>query len=200
MKLLSIFFYILIMSSVIYAEDIIIHSNMSLDEALKGSKAPKDIIEMQRLIDVEYYNYDGKLCRGQLVVNIDLAEDIKQAFQFIKKIKFPIKQCIPIVKYNWNDNASMADNNTSAFNFRYIADTKRYSNHAKGLAIDFNPFDNPAVYNDGSISPKEAKYNQKAPGTILSDSEITIFFKDRGYRWGGDWTSLKDYQHFDKTE
>ena len=23
-------------------------------------------------------------------------------------------------------------------------------------------------------------------------------FKQRGFRWGGDWKSLKDYQHFEK--
>lgn len=180
-------------------QDIIIHSNMTFEEAIKGSKAPKEIINAQRLIDVEYYNFEGKLCRGQLVVHQSLVKDFKEAFELIKSIKFPIKQCIPIVKYNWDDNASMEDNNTSAFNFRYVAGTTRYSNHAEGRAIDINPFQNPAIYNSGKISPKGSKYDLKSVGTLTPDSEIVKFFKNRSYRWGGDWTSLKDYQHFDKT-
>lgn len=200
MKILTFLLVFIMSYSMIFAEDIIIHSNMTLDEALQGTKAPQEIIELQRLVDVEYYNFDGKLCRGQLVVHRDLVKDIQEAFDLIKRTKFPVKQCIPIVKYNWDDNASMSDDNTSAFNFRYIAGTKNYSNHAKGQAIDINPFENPAVYNDGSISPKGSKYDKSARGTILADSKITLFFKERGYRWGGDWTSLKDYQHFDKAD
>jgi hypothetical protein len=92
----------------------------------------------------------------------------------------------------------MDDNNTSAFNYRNVANTNRLSNHSYGRAIDFNPFTNPAVYSDGKISPQGAKYNKNKPGTLTQESELVKFFKSKGWQWGGDWNSLKDYQHFDK--
>jgi len=177
---------------------IIVHSDMTLEKSLKGTKAPKEFLDSMILIDVEYYNFDEKLCKGQLVINKVIKQDIVEAFELIKKIKFPIEKVVPIVEYNWSDDRSMEDNNTSAFNYRFVANTTRLSNHSWGRAIDFNPVQNPAVYNDGSKAPKNANYNIKAKGTLTEEHELVVFFKSRGWRWGGDWTSLKDYQHFDK--
>jgi len=177
---------------------IIVHSDMTLEKSLKGTKAPKEFLDSMILIDVEYYNFDEKLCKGQLVINKAIKQDIVEAFELIKKIKFPIEKVVPIVEYNWSDDRSMEDNNTSAFNYRFVANTTRLSNHSWGRAIDFNPVQNPAVYKDGSMAPKNASYNIKTKGTLTEDHELVVFFKSRGWRWGGDWTSLKDYQHFDK--
>jgi hypothetical protein len=176
----------------------IVHSDMTLEESLKGSKAPKEFLDSMIILDVEYYNFDEKLCKGQLVINRAVKQDLVDAFELIKKIKFPIEKVIPIVEYGWSDDRSMEDNNTSAFNYRFVANTTRLSNHSWGRAIDFNPVQNPAVYKDGSKAPKNSDYNTKAKGTLTEDHELVKFFKERGWRWGGDWTSLKDYQHFDK--
>jgi len=166
--------YILIFSFLLANNSIIVHSNMKLEEAIFGTKAPKEIIDSLIIVDVEYYNFDKKLCKGQLVINYTLKEDILEAFELIKKLKFPIAKVIPIVKYNWDDNKSMADNNTSAFNYRFIANTNRLSNHSWGRAIDINPFQNPAIYNDGKISPSGAKYDTDAEGTLTANSDIVI--------------------------
>lgn len=179
---------------------IVIDSKMKLKESMKNTLATKKIAKEQVLIDVEYYGFDDKLHKGQLVVSKNVQKDITDAFELIKKIKFPIEKVIPIVKYDWDDNKSMSDNNTSAFNYRTIAGTDRLSNHSFGKAIDINPFQNPAIYNDGRVAPEGAKYDISAKGTLTAESVITKFFKERGWRWGGDWTKLKDYQHFDKPE
>jgi hypothetical protein len=34
---------------------------------------------------------------------------------------------------------------------------------------------------------------------LIKDDRAVYLFKKRGWRWGGDWHSIKDYQHFDKT-
>ncbi|OGU56577.1 MAG: hypothetical protein A2X64_06335 [Ignavibacteria bacterium GWF2_33_9] len=180
------------------AEVIITDSKMTFDEAINGTKAPKKIIENLRLIDVQYYSFDYKLHQGQLVIHKDLVEDVYKIFELMRKEKFPIAKCIPIVKYNWSDNASMEDNNTSGFNYRKVANSNKLSNHSYGFAVDFNPFQNPAVYLDGKISPKGSKYEINDPGTITSDCFITLELKKLGWTWGGDWNSLKDYQHFQK--
>lgn len=179
-------------------EPIIIDSDMTLTESLEGSKAPQKVIKNQRLIDVKYYSFDGKIHQGQLVVHKDVVSDVKEIFKIIYDRKFPVAKCIPIVKYGWSDMESMLDNNTSAFNYRYIAGTKRLSNHAFGKAVDINPYNNPVVYPSGKVSPKGAKYDKSKPGTFYKDQFIVKEFLNRGWRWGGVWKKFKDNHHFDK--
>ena len=113
---------------------------------------------------------------------------------------------ILIDEYGADDIKSMQDNNSSAFNYRVIAGTTKLSKHAMGLAVDINPLYNPFVLEreDGSlfISPEERRpyvdRTQIFPYKInANDICVTEFFK-RGFEWGGDWTSRKDYQHFEK--
>jgi hypothetical protein len=92
----------------------------------------------------------------------------------------------------------MEENNTSGFNYRKVANKDKLSNHSFGFAIDFNPFQNPAVYSDGTSSPKGSKYDKSKKGTISSETFIAQEFKKLGWTWGGDWVSMKDYQHFEK--
>ena len=65
------------------------------------------------------------------------------------------------------------------------------------MAIDINPQQNPYVKN-GTSMPDGSEYNPDAKGTIRAGSELVKAFKERGWTWGGDWKSLKDYQHFQK--
>lgn len=196
--LLKSLFFLLLFSSLSLAEDIIIDSEMTFEQAIKGTQAPDSIIKNLILLNVEYYSFDNKLHRGQLVVHKKLEQDLKEIFQIIKNNKFPIAKVIPIVKYDWSDDLSMEDNNTSSFNYRKVARKNTLSKHSFGIAIDINPYLNPAVYNDGKISPRGSKYDKNTPGTIVKDSLIYNEFIKRGWIWGGEWNSLKDYQHFEK--
>ena len=36
------------------------------------------------------------------------------------------------------------------------------------------------------------------PYSMGPDCSVVRVFKQHGWRWGGDWRSCKDYQHFDK--
>jgi hypothetical protein len=91
----------------------------------------------------------------------------------------------------------MKDNNTSGFNYRFISGSKILSKHASGLAIDINPKQNPYIKN-GTTTPDGSIYEIDSIGTLTEDSRIVKEFKKRGWTWGGDWKSLKDYQHFQK--
>ncbi|MFC2103424.1 M15 family metallopeptidase [Bacteroidota bacterium] len=175
----------------------IIDSEYILLEALEGIDVPYSVRKNLEIITVTYYGFDQKLHQGQLIVHKRIAKEVIEIFNEIKKIKFPIKKVIPLTKYNWSDEASMKDNNTSSFNHRYISGTRILSMHAKGLAIDINPLQNPYIKND-VVSPANAKYDPEVKGTIKKDSRLTKIFKERGWEWGGDWESLKDYQHFHK--
>jgi len=178
-------------------EQIIIDSQITLGEALKGKEIPKANAKNLRIINVEYYSFDNRLHRGQVVINKDLAEDIKEIFQILKEKKFPVKKVVPINKYNWSDEASMKDNNSSAFNYRAINGTRTFSTHSLGRAIDINPLLNPQIKN-GKTFPEGSVYNQYARGTIIAHSWLTHEFYKRGWRWGGDWRFTQDYQHFEK--
>ena len=178
--------------------EVIIDSDYTLQEALKGITIPASVKEELEIVTVSYYGFDGLLHRGQLIVNKNVSGDIVEIFNVIEEIKFPIEKVVPMVEYNWSDEKSMQDNNTSSFNYRFLSGSKILSMHANGLAIDINPKQNPYVKN-GSRSPAGSTYELDEIGTICPDSEVVRAFKERGWSWGGDWKSLKDYQHFQKT-
>jgi len=178
-------------------KDVIVDCNYTFKEAIENLNSPNELSSDLKLITVLYYSFDDKLHKGQIVIHKDLAKDAINIFEIIKEKKFKIAKVIPIVFYNWSDDKSMLDNNTSAFNYRFIAGTKKLSNHATGRAIDINPLLNPQVFKD-RVYPSTAKYDPKKEGTITVPSFIVKEFKKMGWDWGGDWKSSKDYQHFEK--
>ena len=119
--------------------DTIIDASYTFDEAVEYSEAPEEIISQLELVDVYYISTDGKIHKGQVVTNRQIANDIKEIFSFMLDEGFVIEKAIPIVKYGWNDSLSMADNNSYSFCYRNIS----YSKHATGMAIDINPRFNP---------------------------------------------------------
>lgn len=190
--------FLMLTLSVIAEENVIIDSQMTFEKSIKGTQAPADLIEKLSLIDVQYYSFDGKLHQGQLVVHNDVKQDVIEIFNVIKEIKYPVNKVLPIVLYDWTDNASMDDNNTSAFNYRFIAGTKRLSNHAFGKAVDINPINNPYITSEGKIIPSAGSYDTDNFATFSDEHPVVKAFKEKGWRWGGNFNSYKDYHHFDK--
>jgi hypothetical protein len=183
----------------------VIDSAMTEKEAFDGldPKCPKEIRQRQRLITVKYYSMDEQIHQGQLVIDADLVHDVKQVFALALKERFPIYSVIPISdkrfrkEDRWDDELSMEANNTSAFNYREVTGGGRLSNHAYGRAIDINTFLNPYIKGD-LVLPHGATYDPKVAGTFTADSPIVREFLRRGWTWGGNWTSPRDYQHFEK--
>jgi peptidoglycan LD-endopeptidase CwlK len=201
-KFSLIVFLILIIKTIGMAQtqkdDYIIEARMTASEALAGTPAPKNIAAKMKLIDVTYFGYDEKLHKGQLLVNKNVADEAEKIFAELLKMKFPIEKVIPITAYKWDDEASMYDNNTSSFNYRKVVGKSTLSKHALGYAIDINPRDN-YYMKDGHISPSNGRYDKRNKGTILKNSAVVKLFAKYGWNWGGDWKSLKDYQHFEKS-
>ena len=169
-----------------------------------------------RYLRTLYYDFDGKVRAGELIVNQSIAKDTLAVFRELFEIKYQIRKMQLIDNYfpeskktTWSaaasttaDNASMNDDNTSSFNYRTVAGTSNISRHGYGLAIDVNPFENPWCPG-GKVYPnqiKSAAYVNRAnrrDHMIYADSEITQIFKKHGFRWlGAAWT--RDYQHFEK--
>ncbi len=184
-------------------EDPIIDSDISLSQALK-KEAPPEFKERQRLIEVLYYSFDGKIHKGQLVIDERLVADIRKVFRVALENEFPITSVIPIAhdrffkQGKWNeDDQSMLSNNSSAFNYRVATGGMSLSKHAYGFAIDINPVQNPYIKGD-IVLPPGAVYDRRAPGTLAPDCPVVKTFIRLGWTWGGNWKSLKDYQHFQK--
>ena len=183
-------------------ETIIIDSRMTFEDAIAGTKAPQDIINQLVLIDVEYYSTDNKLHRGQLLLNRAIEEDIVAIFDSIKIWRFPIAQAIPIVAFDWDDNLSMAANNTSSFCYRKVLGTDNLSRHAMGMAIDINPFFNPMIwkppYENRPVEPENAQYNKEVPGTLYLEHPVVREFLKRKFTWGYYFSRYYDIHHFQK--
>jgi len=183
----------------------VIDSNMSEKEAFDGlhPDCPAEIRKRQRVVTVKYYSFDGKVHRGQLVVDKDLVRDIKKIFRLGLEIRFPVHTVIPVSHPDfrkngrWDDDLSMAANNTSAFNYRLKVGGGSLSMHARGRAIDLNCVQNPYIKGT-TVLPPGSSYQPEIPGTLTADHPITRKFIALGWEWGGNWTSLKDYQHFEK--
>jgi len=61
-----------------------------------------------------------------------------------------------------------------------------------------NPCQNPVIYDNGGISPAGALYNPDKAGTFSHVHPIVREFLRRGWQWGANFKTLKDYHHFDK--
>lgn len=176
--------------------DTVIDSNLSEIQVSNKLSIPKDIYNQLTLVNVTYYGYDNLIHRGQIVCNKKVVEDVKVVFSDLYKIKFPIKSVKPMSFFNWDDDLSMQNNNTSCFNYRKVTNSKRLSEHSKGLAIDINPMVNPYISSKGIMSPKNGDYKKSNKGTITNDSDVIKVFDNIGWKWGGNWKRSKDYQHF----
>lgn len=173
-------------------------ADRALDAALSGLDFPEHIRTTLALVTVSHVTFEGEERAGQLIVHRDLASEVADIFAELRALGFPIEKIIPIAAYGWNDEASMTDNNSSAFNYRRIYGTDDLSNHSFGRAVDVNPIQNPYIARDGSCHPPLAVHDLGAPGTFFEGSSATQAFLSRGWEWGGRWPDRKDWQHFQK--
>lgn len=138
-------------------------------------------------VNVSYYDFTGGVQQGTIIVNNSVADSTVATFKALFDQKFPIHQMVPIDEYEGVDTMSVAADNTSAFNCRMVAGTKAYSEHSYGTALDINPKENPSA-------TATTKLDTTIKGTVTP--AVVKIFADNGFKWGGNWTSKKDYQHF----
>lgn len=169
----------------------------SFEECMAGTTAPNEFIASQRLLDVIYFDFQGIEKIGQIVVNEALTEEILAIFAVIRQCRFPLQSVIPVHHFSWSDDRSMEANNSSAFNYRFAVGKSKLSQHSYGTAVDLNPAQNPYIRGE-LILPPGAAYNPAIPGTLTEESPVVQAFLERGWTWGGQWSSLKDWHHFEK--
>ena len=160
-----------------------------------------------RHVEVSYWNFQGQVRTGPLVVNERVARDVLWVFRRLFRAHFPIQRIVLPPKWHpprpedyWNRNPTSP---TAAFNCRPATDSTSLSHHSYGWAIDINPLQNPYVRNDGSVLRFIAKpYRDRSlrrKGMIHAGDVVVRSFAAIGWEWGGHWHTLKDYMHFSLT-
>lgn len=153
-----------------------------------------------RLLRVVHRDFHGRSRRGRLVVHEDYARGMVAVLRRAYEARFPIRRMELVDRYGADDHRSMAHDNTSAFNCRFVNGTSRWSMHAYGRAIDVNPRENPYV--SGSfVSPPEGRpFADRTPrrsGMLYRDGVVARAMRRMiGWEWAGSWSGARDYQHF----
>ena len=154
-----------------------------------------------RYLKLLYYDFGGRVRRGEMVCNKAIADDLLYIFKELYKAKYPIASIRLIDDFDGDDQRSMEANNTSCFNYRTKTSGTSLSAHARGMAVDVNPLQNPYVKGE-IVEPEAAReYADRTvdfPHKITDDDLCCKLFRSRGFQWGGAWNSVKDYQHFEK--
>jgi hypothetical protein len=167
---------------------------------------PVDTVDL-RYLKLTYLNYQGEDSVGELIVHKNIADDMVNIMRELYEIGYPINQMKLVSDFKGNDWQSIEAGNTSAFNCRKATGSKKWSKHSYGRAIDINPLENPYVSRKGHISHKASlKYKKRQHlnhtpsdrAVLLKNDKATLIFKKYGFTWGGDWRTIKDYQHFVK--
>ncbi|MBB2922921.1 M15 family metallopeptidase [Cellulomonas cellasea] len=158
-------------------------------------------LEDLRHLTLTHHDFDGGVVTGELVVHADVADGVVEVFRTLFDAGYPIRSMRLVDDFGGSDDASMAADNTSAFNCRAITRGTGWSEHAYGRALDLNPRENPYVRGTLVLPPEGRPYADRPdlPGVVHAGDVVVTAFAAAGWRWGGDWTSPIDYQHFSVT-
>ena len=156
--------------------------------------------EALAFLQITHLTFEGAPALGQLVVAADLVGLTRALFARLWQLGFPIRSMRLIDEHRASDDASMAADNCSAFNFRTIANTNLLSQHALGRAIDINPCENPWLAGAGVQPAAGAAFLDRAdvrPGMMVRPGPVVALLDELGWEWGGDWPRA-DYHHIMK--
>jgi hypothetical protein len=157
-------------------------------------------------LQVQHIDFSGHTQTGVIICNHTISRDLIEIFAELYRRKYPIERMHPMSEYGNDDERSMQANNTSCYCYRTVEGTTKLSKHAQGLAVDVNPLYNPCVRRrkDGTllIQPTTGKpyvdRSRQFKYKITRQDLCYQLFTQRGFRWGGSWKTIKDYQHFEK--
>jgi hypothetical protein len=155
-----------------------------------------------RYLTVSFIGFDDRPHTGELVVATSVADAVVEVFRRLFDERFPIEEMRLITTADLEAPPTGDGNNTAAYVCRAARGQTRWSEHARGLAVDINPFHNPLVRGDLVIPELASAYADRSdvrPGMHLAGGPAVRAFADAGWVWGGTWRSSKDYMHFSLT-
>ena len=131
-------------------------------------------------VNIKCLDKNGNTVTKSITVHKALAKDVQDIFNEIYAAGF---RAYDVGAYAWR---GMAGN------------SKNRSHHSYGVAIDINPNENYMVKGGKVVAGScwNPSSNQYSFGP---DSVVVKAFQKRGWTWGGNWNSSKDYMHFSYT-
>jgi hypothetical protein len=182
----------------------------ALRERMASLRAPRCPVAWSdlRYLRLPYVGFDGREHLGEMVVAARYARDVVGVFAELNAARWPIRQMRLPSDFGGDDDASMAADNTSAFNCRRVIGTGHWSAHARGAAIDVNPVENPYLVG-GAVRPHAGRpyahldraAASSAPAGVLRSGDVVVdAFERIGWEWGGSWQGSPDFQHFTPAE
>jgi hypothetical protein len=153
-------------------------------------------------IRLTFWGFDGRRHTGELLVNGEVAAPLVTVFHTLYDERFPLEQMTITTKAEQTAKPTGDGNDTGAFNCRPVRGATTFSQHAYGLAVDVNPFQNPYTKGDLVLPELAGAYTDRSwrrPGMILPGGPVVRAFARIGWGWGGSWHSLKDLQHFSRS-
>lgn len=150
-------------------------------------------------IRLTFWGFDARRHTGELLVHRTAADDIVDVFRTLYRKRFPQEQVVIVRSYDPDAPPTGDGNGTGSFVCRPSTGAAYFSQHAYGLAIDVNTFQNPYLKGDVVLPELASSYlsrDEIRPGMIVEDGPVVAAFARIGWEWGGDWNRSKDYQHF----
>lgn len=159
-----------------------------------------------RYLKMLHHDGEGRVRMGEMVCNKLIADDLIEIFRELYLHGYSIGSMRLIDDFGADDERSMRANNSSCYCHRTVSGTEKLSAHARGMAVDINPLYNPYCKKGKDakvkVQPSNAlKYCDRTavfPYKIDKDDLAYRLFVRHGFRWGGAWHTVKDYQHFEK--
>lgn len=154
-------------------------------------------------VRLSFRGFDGERHTGELLTNTDVVDDVVQVFGELWRADFPLEE-LRVTRRDELDAAPTGDgNNSGSFVCRaVVGSTSTPSQHAFGLAVDLNPFQNPYL-RDGDVLPELASAyldrDRARSGMIREAGPVVQAFDEIGWSWGGRYRSLLDLHHFSLT-
>jgi hypothetical protein len=163
-----------------------------------ADECPVAVDELSYLT-MSHYGFDGEYHTGEMIVNAAVAEDIVWVFQQLHDARFPIEDMRVTTAEEIDAPPTGDGNRTASFECRPSVGSSNWSQHAYGLAVDINRFQNPYIRGE-LVLPELASYyldrSLDEPGMIVAGDVVHQAFTELGWGWGGNWNSLKDWMHF----
>lgn len=163
-----------------------------------------------RYLTINYWGFDGYRYRGEMILDTLTVAAGAGALAELYSLRFPIRQMVLPDRFGVmsvsphlgaDDYRSMAADNTSGFNYRYVDGTEHttrvLSPHSYGNAIDINTWENPYADQFGLYPDRYwADRHRVSPASFRTASaRATRALTSRGFSWGAGY---RDWQHFQR--
>jgi hypothetical protein len=156
-----------------------------------------------RLLSINYWGFDGYRRRGQMVLSAAVVGRAAAALRDMYDRRFPIRRMYRVDRFGWSkklqgadDYKSMRADNTSAFNCRSVVNRPGVrSPHARGRAVDINPWENPYRSATGLV-PNSWWASRSHPKIAWRSGShpVVRIWRSHGFRWT---YGTGDSQHVD---